>query len=293
LIELLAVVGFTAVLMLFAVNFYIEITRASEAATDRTRDSRRAIALLDRIARDLEAAVLVRKPEELDPLYHPWVFLAEDRGGDQGAERLKFTTRSRILRSTADHESDLAVVSYALRQAENGGFELLRWSSPRLPEELDRSFPASEAEGAVVFADDLASFGVTFLDDEGDWRSEWDSSTLIDSSELPLAAEISVSILPVSDSLGEEEPDVYLRRVSLPVRPLDLQALLDSKPPDEDTGCEAGGMTVGACLMLNESAYDELRKSNPTAAVKVEEAFDECFSDHSHLFGDIDLVGCK
>ncbi len=63
LIELLAVVGFSAVLMLFAVNFYLDITRASEAATQQTRDSRRAVALLDRIARDLEATVLVRKPD--------------------------------------------------------------------------------------------------------------------------------------------------------------------------------------------------------------------------------------
>ena len=42
LIEMLAVVGFTSVLMLFAVNFYLEITRAREAATEQTRDCRRA-----------------------------------------------------------------------------------------------------------------------------------------------------------------------------------------------------------------------------------------------------------
>ena len=48
LIELLAVVTFTAVLMVFAVNFYLDITRASQAATQQTRDSRRAIALARR-----------------------------------------------------------------------------------------------------------------------------------------------------------------------------------------------------------------------------------------------------
>ena len=42
LIEMLAVTTLTAVMMLYAVNFYREITRATEAATAQTRDGRRA-----------------------------------------------------------------------------------------------------------------------------------------------------------------------------------------------------------------------------------------------------------
>jgi type II secretory pathway component PulJ len=292
LIEMLAVVGFTAVLMLFAVNFYMEITRASEAATAQTRDGRRATALLDRIARDLEAAVLVKKPDEVDPLSHPWVFLAEDRGGTDGAEHLKFITRSRISRSTALHESDLETVSYVLREGESGGLELLRWSSPRLPEELDRSFPESDVEGAVLFAQNLASFGVRFMDDSSEWKSEWDSSTLIDSSELPLAAEISVAVLPESDSIAEEEPEVHQLRVLLPVRPLDLQALFDAGKPEEGTGCSTGP-TVGACLADNPEAHAQLRKADPEGAAQIDEFLNDCFSDHSNLFGGIYLVGCE
>jgi type II secretory pathway component PulJ len=295
LIEMLAVVGFTAVLMLFAVNFYLEITRAAEAATERTRDSRRAVAVLDRIARDLGAAVLVKKPAEVDPLSHPWVFLAEDRGGAEGAEHLRFTTRSRILRSTALHESDLEVVSYALREAEDGGLELLRWSSPRLPDELDRSFPASEIEDAVLFAEDLAAFGVRFMDDLGEWNSEWDSSTLVDSSELPLAAEISVAILPENDPFGEEEPQIYQRRVLLPMRPLDMEALLGGEEPEDgdENGCE--GMTVGACLNLPENVdtFEQLQEKEPEDAAEIYQVLDDCFSDHRQLFDGMDLVGCQ
>ncbi len=287
LIELLAVVGFSAVLMLFVVNFYLDITRASEAATQQTRDSRRAIALLDRIARDLEATVLVRKPEELDPLYHPWVFVAEDRVGGEGAEgadHLRFITRSRVLRSSAVHESDLEVVSYALRDADDRGVELLRWSSPRLSEELDRSFPASEAEGAALFSADLASFGVKFLDDQGEWRSEWDSSTLVDSSELPVAAEISVAILPAGDSLEEEEPEVYRRRVLIPVRPLDPETLLASGESEDDDGAGCStGPTVRECIEGNP-AFAALPAESDLLAV-VEEFADECFSSHASRFG--------
>ena len=294
LIEMLAVVGFTAVLMLFAVNFYLEITRASEAATARTRDSRRAVAVLDRIARDLEAAVLVKKPPELDPLSHPWVFLAEDRGGAEGAEHLRFTTRSRILRSTALHESDLEVVSYALREGDDGGLELLRWSSPRLPEELDRSFPSGE--DALVFAEDLASFGVRFMDEFSQWQSEWDSSTLVDSSELPLAAEISVAILPENDPLGEQEPEVYQRRVLLPVRPLDLRALLDeesrfgsdAEEEEEELSDEEGCVTVGECRALNEGAFAQ----HPDLVDVIESMRDQCFANTA-LPALVTVEGCE
>lgn len=291
LIEMLAVVGFTAVLMLFAVNFYLEITRASEAATAGTRDSRRAVALLDRIARDLEAAVLVKKPAEVDPLSHPWVFLAEDRGGAEGAEHLRFTTRSRILRSTALHESDLEVVSYALREADDGGLELLRWSSPRLPDELDRSFPAGE--DALVFAQDLASFGVRFMDDSSQWTSEWDSSTLVDSSELPLAAEISVALLPENDPLEDEELEVYQRRVLIPVRPLDLEALFDSEStsdPDseEEETSDDECVTVGECRALNEGAFAQ----HPDLVEVIESMRDQCFADTA-LPALVSVEGCE
>jgi len=295
LIELLAVVGFTAVLLVFAANFYLEITRASGAATARTRDSRRAVALLDRVARDLEATVLVRKPEGVDPLFHPWVFLAEDRDGEEGAEHLKFITRSRVLRSTALHESDLEMVSYALREGENGGLELLRWSSPRLPEELDRSFPAGEAEGTELFAADLASFGVRLMNDSGEWVSEWDSSTLIDSSELPVAAEISVAVLPEGDPLAE--PAVYLRRVLIPVRPLDLEALLgiekESDEEDEEDDDQDSGMTVGECIERNQEAFAALEKDNPELASVIESLRDQPFSKHADAISGIGLVGCE
>jgi len=291
---MLAVLGFTAVLMLFAADFYLEITRASEAATERTRASRRAAAVLDRIARDLEATVLVKKPAEVDPLFHPWVFLAEDRGGAEGAEHLKFTTRSRIPRATALHESDHEVVAYVLRDGDAGGLELLRWSSPRLPEELDRSFPASEVEGALLFADDLVSFGVRFLDESSEWKSEWDSSTLVDSSELPLAAEISVAILAEKGPLAGKEPELYSRRVLMPVRPLDLEALLDSEAEQEEeqTGC-ATGMTVGACVAANLVAFDALRAEDPNLATEIDQVLNACYADHPDLFARIEEEGCE
>jgi hypothetical protein len=193
---------------------------------EHTRGIRRATAILDRIARDFESTVLVAKEPEMDPLDHPWIFLGESRRSDVGADHLKFVTRGHQPRRTAAHESDLEVVAYSLRHGEEGDFELLRWSSPRLPESLDREIPNDESQGAVLLAGDVASFGVQFIDELGGQTSSWDSSQLTESSELPLAVEIEVALFdPEGDP--DAEPQPYSRRVVLPVRPLEMQELLD------------------------------------------------------------------
>jgi type II secretory pathway component PulJ len=226
LLEVLAVVLLTSIVIGVALNHYVDLSRAGQRATEHTRSIRRATAILDRIARDFESTVLVAKEPEMDPLDHPWIFLGESRRSDAGADHLKFVTRGHQPRHTAAHESDLEVVAYSLRRGEEDDFELLRWSSPRLPESLDREIANDESEGAVLLADGVASFGVQFIDDFGQRTSSWDSSQLTESSELPLAVEIQVALLdPEGDPEGEPQP--YSRRVVLPVRPLDMQELLD------------------------------------------------------------------
>jgi prepilin-type N-terminal cleavage/methylation domain-containing protein len=226
LIEVLAVVLLTSIVIGVALNHYVNLSRAAQRATEHTRDIRRATAVLDRIARDFESTVLVVKEPEMDPLDHPWIFLGESRRSDVGADHLKFVTRGHQPRRTAAHESDLEVVAYSLRRAEEGDFELMRWSSPRLPESLDREIPNDESQGAVLLAGDVASFGVQFIDELGEQTSSWDSSQLSESSELPLAVEIEVALLdPEGDP--DAEPQPYSRRVILPVRPLEMQELLD------------------------------------------------------------------
>ena len=190
LIEVLAVVLLTSIVIGVALNHYVNLSRASQRATEHTRGIRRATAVLDRIARDLESTVLVAKEPEMDPLDHPWIFLGESRRSDVGADHLKFVTRGHRPRRTAAHESDLEIVAYSLRHAEEGNFELLRWSSPRLPESLDREIPNDESQGAVLLASDVVSFGVRFIDEFGGESSSWDSSQLTESSELPLAVDI-------------------------------------------------------------------------------------------------------
>jgi type II secretory pathway component PulJ len=262
LLEVLGVVLLTALVFTAAVNFYRELARKSAHAVELTRDVRFASAILDRVARDLEGAVLITKPEDKDPLEHPWLFLAEARSEGSGADHIKFMTRSHSPRTGSQHESDLEVVAYVLRPDKDGDLQLLRWSSPQIPDGLDRSFPSDPADGARVLARGVERFGVRFLTETGEWKSTWDSSTVVDSSKLPLAAEISVALVdeqqPESSGAAPEPP--YVRRVLMPLRPLDLDKMLHpekqdqaAKKGDESGGSDSGGsgMTVGQCLALN------------------------------------------
>jgi prepilin-type N-terminal cleavage/methylation domain-containing protein len=242
LIEVLAVVLLTGIVMGIALNFYLDLSRASNRAAEQTRGTRRAAALLDRIARDFAGVVFLHKPDALDPLAHPWIFLA-DSGGEFGAERVKFMTRNHDPHRTAVPESDLAVVSYVLRRGEEGGLELWRSESSQLPESLDREFPAAGSDGEALLADGIAGFGLTFLpsfDAGAQPKASWDSSSLVDAGELPAGVLIQ---LAMADPAGErplEELTIHRRRVLFIVRPLDLAALLGEGDAggndDEDKG---------------------------------------------------------
>lgn len=225
LLEVTAVVLLTGILVWFTTDFYLDLSRQSRAAVDTARHTRRAVVLLDRIARDLESAVLVRKPGPVDPLLHPWLFLAESDDPSTGAQRLKFSSRGRRPRSPQAVESDVEMVAWQLARTEDGDdYQLVRWSSPRLPAIRDLSWPPLE-EGDRV-ARGIAEFGVFLVGETGQPSARWDSSALGDSSELPLSAEIRVSFYLDEESDAVTGP--YVRRVMLPLRPLDLEAQLES-----------------------------------------------------------------
>ncbi len=256
LLEVLAVMLLTGLVLGIALDFYVNLARASQRATDHMRDIRRATAVLDRVARDLEGAILITKPPDVDPLSHPWVFLAESQYADEGSDFVKFVTRSHRPASNDVHESDLAVVSYTVRRDEEQRLEILRTSTPRLPESLDRDFPRHEFDDLTpLLADRVASFGMRFLDEGGEWTDTWDSSLLVESGEMPRAVEIQVAMALDDSGEFDAEPVVYRRRVLLPVRPHTREELFNperaggegSREDDEDELECTDPPTVGHC----------------------------------------------
>ena len=276
LLEALAGILLTALVLGVALNFYVDLSRAGQRAVENTRRIRRAIAILDRVSRDFESVVLVQKPVETDTLSHPWVFLGESHYSAEGSDRIKFVTRGHRPRNTAQHESDLVVVTYITQQGEDGDLELLRSLSTQLPEGLDRDLLYEGDEDAFLLADGLVDFNVKFVDSSGDIQESWDSSQLVDSSELPFAVDIAIAVFNPDDEEGE--PLRFSRRVLLPVRPLDLEELLDPTSavsgglPSEETVAESGddeddfgnkdrtgdpdgGLTVGQCVNISAVSH--------------------------------------
>lgn len=230
LIEVLAVIFLTAIVFGVALDFYIDLSNQSQHASELTREIRRATSLLDRLAQDLERTILAKKPDEMDPLANPWVFLAESRLSTGGSDRVKFVTRRPPDARRVD--AGIAMVSYSLQPDEVGGdYQLIRWSRPQLPESLDREFAPMDDPDSQMMADGVVDFSLRFLDEQGEWVEEWDSSQMLDSSELPTAVDIEVALAPsLHDPTvdpSSEEARHYRRRVLLPVRPLDLVTLLD------------------------------------------------------------------
>jgi len=283
LIEVMGAVLLTAVVVTGATAFYLRLSDAAERARGHTAQGRHASAVLDRLARDLEGAFLVVKPEEQDPLEHPWLFLAEERRGSDGADRLKWVVRNHRSARVDGPSSGLALVSWELVPTDDEAFELWRRARLSLPEGLDRRF---DDEGGAVVAENVASFGVSLMTEDGEWVSTWDSSTIANSSQLPLAAEIRLALR--DGGPGEEASGpLFTRRVLLPLRPLDLQEEVESGPgapgeaEEEDEDGEEDGedgededddglfgddgdvqpqgeMTVGQCLGNNRTLVNRL-----------------------------------
>ena len=225
LIEMLAVILLTSIVMAAALTHYVNLSNVSQRATEQTAKVRRATAILDRVGRDVEGAMLHARPPGDEALGHPWIFFGEAEHSEAGADRLRFMTRGRKPRAGGGPQSDFEVVAYSLRRAgdEEEAFELMRWSSPTLPDGPERETPSDESEGAQLMADGLADFAVNFLDQFGESADSWDSSLLEDANNLPAAVDIEVAFYDPDDP--EDEPQRFRRRIVLPVEPLDIEEL--------------------------------------------------------------------
>ncbi len=286
LLEMLVVVLLSGIVLTFATNFYLDLAHASQEALHRGVGLRRATSVLDRVARDLEAATLVKKPDALDPLEHPWLFLAEGRGRD-GADRLRFQARNHRPRAGAGHESDLVEIAYFLSASETGeGFDLLRFASARPPlAPLDRNFPRRDDPGVELLAAHVAHFSVRLQDADGAWQSAWDSWSPAQSSSLPLAAEVRVAFLPDEQNLDQPpvEPELFERPLVLALDPLDLEKALgaeegaDDEEDEEDLAC----VTVAECVARNPDAVEAYKAQFPDIEAILESISGQCWKEHA------------
>jgi len=292
LLEMIAVVVLLGLVFTAMGMFFRSAIGPTATAPDQNEATRRGLLLIDRVARDLEGATLIEKPEGVDPLEHPWLFYAEARRSQDGADRLKFDARG--APGDAPHATDLAVVAYFTEPGDADDLRLVRWSSPVLPESLDRSLPSSADDGAHVLANGLTRFGVRFVDEEGATTPSWDSSTLERSGKLPISAEITLALVDEATPEGER---VFEKRVLLPIRPIDLEETLtgESGEEDEEEEDDEECVTVGECIDANPANFAAFLATQPDPAsiqANVDAVRNQCAEDVLPALG-IDIGSCE
>lgn len=264
LIEVVGAFLMTVVILFFVTGIFVENGRQRDAATSLMRERLSAAATLDQLASDLAGAVFLQRGPEDDPDAHPWRFVAS-APGELGATSFRFVTQAGPRTNPAPASSAWIEVAWFLAEDENGRATLWRWRSPHPPSEPPRGEPDPDDPGSMRVALDVAAFGVRWLDAEGAWVDEWDSTFTPPEQALPVAAEISLQLSKKARP-GEagDDPDateipgwLQTRRVALVMRPLDEVALIELASAEGDAQPDC--FTVDQCLAAGDSTwYQEL-----------------------------------
>ncbi len=268
LIEVVGAFMMTVLILVFVTGIFVENGRQREAATALMAERLSAISALDLIGADFAGAIHLKRAEEDDPEAHPWRILGTSPG-ELGSTAVRFVTQAGPRANAAASSSAWIEVAYFLAEDENGVPVLWRWRSSRPPSEAARSFPDPGDPGAMRAAVGVAAFGVRWLDAEGNWDGEWDSTFLPADQAMPDAVEISIQMRRrVRAGEAPEDPEadevpglLQTRRVALVMRPIDVAAVvaLGQAGGEEDPDC----LTVDQCLASGDSAwYQQLLASN-------------------------------
>jgi hypothetical protein len=269
MIEVMASVLLTSIVISVAVAFQINLGTMTTIARERLRTQRQAVALLDRISRDLAGVYFIAAADRATGRANPWIFLSERHFNEEGeSDAVKFITRNYQTQDLDGHHSDLAVVAYYLNPVEDSpGYQLMRWRKAHLPQKHDSSFPDLNDPDADVIGENLASFALTMIDQTGGELPVWDSRRFLGRAALPIGVKITISMLDASelsaDPDAEDDEDefdfadedetpanTYSKTVLLPLRPLDWTFL--------ESEARAGAATDAVSLAeLAEEYYDE------------------------------------
>ncbi|MEZ4330759.1 MAG: type II secretion system protein GspJ [Myxococcota bacterium] len=264
LIEVVAAFLMTVLILFFVTNVFVENGRQRDAATSLMRERLSAAAALDQLASDLAGAVFLQRGPEEQPDDHPWRFVASSPS-DLGATAFRFVTQAGPRTNPASGSSAWVEVAYFLAEGEDGSAVLWRWRSPHPPSEAPSSDPDPDDPGSMRVVLDVAAFGVRWLDAEGAWVDEWDSTFTPPEQAMPEAAEISLQLMrKARPGEATDDPEATLipgllqtRRVAMVMRPLDAAALIALA--SEDANAQPDCFTVDQCLAAGDSTwYQEL-----------------------------------
>lgn len=259
LIEVVGAFFMTVLILFFVTGTFVENGRQREQATALMRERLSTVAALDLIRADFAGAIFLKRGEEDDPDAYAWRVVGASPG-ELGSTELRFVTQAGPRANPASGSSAWVEVAYFLAEDVDGTPTLWRWSSPRPPSEAARDVPRPDDPGSTRVAVHIANFGVRWLDTEGVWMDEWDSTFSPPEQAMPEAVEISLQLMrrarpgeAVEDPEATEVPGLLQsRRVALAMKPLDVEALIALASEGEG---EPDCTTIDQCLAQGDSAW--------------------------------------
>lgn len=276
LLEMLIAIAITAMLVMVAVQAHLGIRRAQSHAAAGIGRNRVAEILLDRIERELMGTILVVKDPAEDRLGHPYLFIGrDDVDAQRAADALRFITRSPARAGFSRPASGLTLVSYQARSGDDVGMVLLREERP-LPEGLETQISLLDGE---VVADGLAQFDVRYFGEgEVGWKERWDSTSISTLDQLPVQLEILVQLYEPGEDGVMVEGTEHKRSISLPVRPIDIEAQRSFAVESDDGECITYDECLQSFLDLVHAAGEDRRKEIYDLVV---DAVDQCYDSQS------------
>lgn len=248
LIEMLIAIAITALLVSVAVESHLGIRHAQARAAGSLHRDRVAQVLLDRLEGELSGTLMLRRPDDVDRLAHPFVFLGRsDRRDDADADALLFVTRSPARVGPSNHAEGLSLVFYRAVRSGDGtgpaggavlpGMVLMR-DEIALPDRLDRRLNRPDSLPVVR---GLARFDLHYSSGGATHDLErWDSGDLAHLDSLPESVSVEVQLW---DADADGEPILgatHTRTIALPVREIDIAALRTVAAPAAETCVSAG-----------------------------------------------------
>ncbi|MBK7947798.1 MAG: hypothetical protein IPK00_03425 [Deltaproteobacteria bacterium] len=259
LIEVVGAFFMTVLILFFVTGTFVENGRQRAQATALMRERLSTVAALEQVRADFAGAIFLKRGEEDDPDAYPWRVLGT-APGELGSTAVRFVTQAGPRVNPANGSSAWVEVAYFVAEDVDGTPTLWRWRAPRPPSEVARDVPRPDDPGSSRVAVDVANFGVRWLDAEGTWLDEWDSTFAPPELAMPEAVEISLQLMrPARPGEATEDPEatevpglLQARRVALAMKPLDVEALIALAT---EAGEEPECVTIDQCLAQGDSAW--------------------------------------
>ena len=271
LLEVMMALVITGLVLTMVYSSFSAVMETRERVTAAANTNMTARLVLSRMVREIESAFIVERAQNAPPESRYTYFEGGQKEIDGlAADRISFTTFAHTKRGVDADESDQAVISYVstLYPSDDGSEDTL----VLFRREWRRVAPAGETQiykpVLMAIAEGIEGFRLRFLEEGGDWVTEWDSTGIRTLDALPAAVEITLSL---ADGLGgvKEYFTVASPRIDPIVRDsvlaADGETVIDEEGDEETSGTEdeatgdapAGGAGTGGNGNRNTGATGE------------------------------------